>query len=61
MRTVAPTWYVRVGTRGLEDAAIAPDRLGGSATGVFLGLYNGNYGMSLRGSPEVEILDNLGR
>ncbi|MBN8929497.1 MAG: SDR family NAD(P)-dependent oxidoreductase [Rhodospirillales bacterium] len=36
----------------LEDAAIRPDGLGGSATGVFLGVNGGDHALAVLGAPE---------
>ncbi|MCC7368640.1 MAG: SDR family NAD(P)-dependent oxidoreductase [Chloroflexi bacterium] len=47
---------LEVGWEALEHAGYAPDRLHGSATGVFLGICNGDYGRTLL-SQEPELLD----
>jgi acyl transferase domain-containing protein/SAM-dependent methyltransferase/acyl carrier protein len=41
----------------LEHAAIPPDSLAGTACGVYVGLYNNNYTLMGRGSPEPELID----
>jgi acyl transferase domain-containing protein/SAM-dependent methyltransferase/acyl carrier protein len=41
----------------LEHAALAPRRLAGSRTGVFVGLYNNHYTLSGRGSPAPQRID----
>ena len=41
----------------LEDAACAPESLAGTRCGVFVGLYNNNYGMSLRASPAPQAIN----
>jgi acyl transferase domain-containing protein len=42
---------LEVAWEALEDAAIAPDRLAGSRTGVFVGMYNNDYAqLQLRGA-----------
>ena len=38
---------LEVAWEALEDAGIAPDRLNGSPTGVFMGIYNNDYGQLL--------------
>lgn len=43
---------LEVAWHALEDAAIAPDSLAGSKTGVFVGVGNGDYGRLLFGAPE---------
>ena len=43
---------LEVAWEALEDAAIAPDSLVGSATGVFLGVGNSDYGRMLFSSPD---------
>ncbi|MEQ8816191.1 MAG: SDR family NAD(P)-dependent oxidoreductase [Thalassobaculum sp.] len=48
---------LEVAWQALEDAGIAPDRLAGSACGVFVGLYNNNYTLIARGSPAAEAID----
>jgi len=48
---------LEVAWEALEDAGIAPDGLAGAACGVFVGLYNDNYGLTGRGSPAVEAID----
>jgi len=48
---------LEVAWEALENAGIAPDRLVGTACGVFVGLYNNNYTMTARGSPAVEAID----
>jgi acyl transferase domain-containing protein/trans-aconitate methyltransferase/acyl carrier protein len=47
---------MEVAWEALEDAAIPPDRLDGVAGGVYLGLYNSNYGMIGRGSPDPSLI-----
>jgi acyl transferase domain-containing protein/SAM-dependent methyltransferase len=42
---------LEVAWEALEDAAIAPDMLGGSSTGVFFGVGNNDYGRMLFASP----------
>ena len=39
--------FLEVAWEALEDAGVAPDRLGGSATGVFVGAGNSDYGRLL--------------
>ncbi|GHD52895.1 hypothetical protein GCM10017083_28850 [Thalassobaculum fulvum] len=48
---------LEVAWEALEDAGIAPDSLAGAPCGVFVGLYNDNYGLTGRGSPAVEAID----
>jgi acyl transferase domain-containing protein/SAM-dependent methyltransferase len=43
---------LEVAWEALEDAAIAPDMLGGSATGVYFGVGNNDYGRMLLSSPD---------
>ena len=43
---------LEVAWHALEDAAIAPDSLAGSKTGVFVGVGNGDYGRLLFGAPQ---------
>jgi acyl transferase domain-containing protein/SAM-dependent methyltransferase len=43
---------LEVAWEALEDAAIAPDRLEGSPTGVFFGVGNNDYGRMLFASPD---------
>ncbi len=47
---------MEVAWEALEDAAIPPDRLDGVAGGVYLGLYNSNYGLIGRGSPDPSLI-----
>ena len=44
--------FLEVAWEALEHAAIAPDRLAGSATGVFAGVGNSDYMRLLFGQPE---------
>ncbi len=48
---------LEVAWEALENAGIAPDRLRGVAGGVYLGLYNDNYGLIARGSPDASLID----
>ncbi|MBS0540050.1 MAG: polyketide synthase, partial [Proteobacteria bacterium] len=48
---------LEVAWEALENAGIAPDRLRGVQGGVYLGLYNDNYGMIGRGSPDAALID----
>ena len=43
---------LEVAWEALEDAAIAPDALGGTSTGVFVGAGNNDYGRMLMKSPD---------
>jgi acyl transferase domain-containing protein/cyclopropane fatty-acyl-phospholipid synthase-like methyltransferase len=47
---------LEVAWEALEDAAIPPDRLDGVSGGVYLGLYNSNYGLIGRGSPDPSLI-----
>ncbi len=44
----------------LESAGIAPDRLGGSATGVFVGITTSDYGQFMRGGDETDVYSATG-
>ncbi len=44
----------------LECAGIAPDRLGGSATGVFVGITTGDYGQMMRGGEQTDVYSATG-
>ncbi|MGE5149612.1 MAG: polyketide synthase, partial [Rhodospirillaceae bacterium] len=48
---------LEVAWEALENAGMAPDRLRGVAAGVYLGLYNDNYGLIGRGSPDPSLID----
>ena len=48
---------LEVAWEALEHAAIAPDALNGTDTGVFLGLYHNNYTQTGRGSQGPQIID----
>ncbi len=48
---------LEVSWRALEHAGIAPTALNGHAAGVYLGLYNDNYGMIGRGAPDATLID----
>ena len=48
---------LEVAWEALENAGIAPDRLRGERAGVYLGLYNDNYGLIGRGSPDSTLID----
>ncbi len=52
---------LEVAWEALEDAGIAPDRLSGSATGVFLGVYNNDYArFELRNPSAVSLYSGTG-
>ncbi|CAN5134853.1 hypothetical protein BH11PSE11_BH11PSE11_05020 [soil metagenome] len=48
---------LEVSWEALENAAIPAERVSGKSCGVFVGLYNNNYGLTMRGSPAPEIID----
>ncbi|HEY3909040.1 MAG TPA: SDR family NAD(P)-dependent oxidoreductase [Stellaceae bacterium] len=48
---------LEVAWEALEHAGIPPDALRGSPAAVYLGLYNNNYGMIGRGSPNAALID----
>ena len=48
---------LEVAWEALENAGMPPDRLRGVAGGVYLGLYNDNYGLIARGSPDASLID----
>ncbi|MDR3537907.1 MAG: polyketide synthase, partial [Acetobacteraceae bacterium] len=48
---------LEVAWHALEHAGIPPNSLTGRAAGVYLGLYNDNYGMIGRGSPDATLID----
>ncbi|MGE5268924.1 MAG: polyketide synthase, partial [Thiohalocapsa sp.] len=48
---------LEVAWEALESAALAPERLRGQPAGVYLGLYNDNYGLVGRGSPDPPAID----
>ena len=48
---------LEVAWHALEHAGISPHELDGQPAGVYLGLYNENYGMIGRGSPDAALID----
>ncbi len=48
---------LEVAWEALENAGSAPDRLRGVQGGIYLGLYNDNYGLIGRGSPDATLID----
>ncbi|MGH7117148.1 MAG: polyketide synthase, partial [Stellaceae bacterium] len=48
---------LEVAWEALEHAGLSPDALRGCPAGVYLGLYNDNYGMIGRGSPDAALID----
>ncbi|MBN8875056.1 MAG: polyketide synthase, partial [Rhodospirillales bacterium] len=48
---------LEVAWEALENAAIVPATLQGRPVGVYLGLYNDNYGMIGRGAPDPSVID----
>jgi len=48
---------LEVAWEALENAGMAPDRLRGVQGGIYLGLYNDNYGLIGRGSPDATVID----
>ncbi len=49
-------WLLEVAWEALEDAGVAPNRLAGSATGVFIGICNNDFGHRLldRGPEKID-------
>ncbi|MBN8927904.1 MAG: polyketide synthase, partial [Rhodospirillales bacterium] len=48
---------LEVAWEALENAGIVPASLQGRPVGVYLGLYNDNYGMIGRGAPDPSVID----
>lgn len=48
---------LEVSWEALEDAGCPAENISGTDCGVFVGLYNNNYGLMLRGSPAPGIID----
>ena len=54
-------WLLEVAWQALEDAGLPPDRVSGSATGVFVGISSNDYAnIQMKGPADVDVHTNSG-